>query len=317
MLRTAKEPEHSHSPGFIFVVQTYHRIESQCMILELIANYACRVGENPLWNPLDHHVYWVDIPVGTIYRYNPSTAVHEVFYRGDVTGGFTLQEDGSLILFGVGGRISRLYQGTMTTIIDSLPGEENNRFNDVITDPLGGVLCGTMPERAGSQSGSLYRLGVDGSIRKLRDNIRLSNGMGFSLDHKTFYYADSRAHTVTQFDYDVARGEIANPKLFASLPPEDGDPDGLTIDMEGFLWLAVWDGSRLIRYDPLGSIEREIAFPVKKVSSLTFGGEDTRDIYITTAGGENPADNGELAGALFRVKQEIRGRPEYLSRIQI
>jgi D-xylono/L-arabinono-1,4-lactonase len=89
------------------------------------------------------------------------------------------------------------------------------------------------------------------------------------------------------------------------------------VDSEGFLWLAVWDGSRLIRYDSTGRIEREITFPVKKVSSLTFGGDDQSDIYITTAGGEDLAFNGELAGALFRIRQDIRGRPEYLSRIQI
>lgn len=287
------------------------------MTLELIANYACRIGENPLWNPLDHHLYWLDIQLGTIFRYDPATEAHEVFYRGDVTGGFTIQEDGSLILFGVGGRVSRLHQGYLTIMIDSLPGEENNRFNDIIADPSGCVLCGTIPYSAASQSGNLYRLERDGSIKKLWENIRLSNGMGFSLDQKTFYYADSRAHTVTQFAYDTLSGEISNPKLFATLAADDGDPDGLTVDSEGFIWLAVWDGSRLIRYDPAGRIEREIAFPVKKVSSLTFGGEDARDIYITSAGGDDLAHNGELAGALFRVRQDIRGRAEFLSRIQI
>jgi D-xylono/L-arabinono-1,4-lactonase len=287
------------------------------MTLELIANYVCPVGENPLWNPLDHQLYWLDIPSGTIYRYDPMTNAHEVFYQGNVTGGFTIQADGSLLLFGAGGRISRLHQGQITTIIESLPGEENNRFNDVVTDPEGCVLCGTMPHNSTSQSGTLYRLERDGSVKTLWENIRLSNGMGFSLDHKTFYYSDSRAHTVTQFDRDPASGEISNPRLFATLPADDGDPDGLTVDSEGFIWLAVWDGSRLIRYDPAGKIEREIVFPVKKVSSLTFGGDDERDIYITTAGGDNLAHNGELAGALFRLRQEIRGRPEYLSRIQI
>jgi sugar lactone lactonase YvrE len=288
------------------------------MRLELIANYSCHVGENPLWNPFDHHVYWLDIPTGAIFRYDPATNTHEVFYRGgDVTGGFTLQTDGSLLLFGDKGCVSRLHQGKLSTMIEGLPGEENNRFNDVIADPSGGVLCGTMPYRGASTSGSLYRLGVDGSMKRLRENILLSNGMGFSLDLKTFYYSDSRAYTVTQFDYDAASGEMSNPRPFVTFSPKDGDPDGLTVDAEGFLWLAVWDGSRLIRYDPSGRVERDITFPVKKVSSLTFGGDDHSDIYITTAGGETPSENGELAGALFRLRLGIRGRPEYLSRIQI
>jgi len=242
----------------------------------------------------------------------------EVFYGGGaVTGGFTLQEDGSLLLFGVAGRVSRLHQGTLTTLIESLPGEEDNRFNDVIVDPSGGVLCGTMPYSDKSKSGSLYRLAPDGSMTKVWENILLSNGMGFSPDHKTFYYSDSRAHTVTQFAYDAASGTISHPQNFVTLAADDGDPDGLTVDAEGFIWLAVWDGSRLVRYDPSGSIEREITFPVKKVSSLTFGGDDTRDIYITTAGGDDLSANGELAGALFRLRLEILGTPEFLSRIQI
>jgi len=289
------------------------------MTIELIANYACRIGENPLWNPLDKRAYWLDISGGTIYWYDPATGAHDVLHRGDVTGGFTIQTDGSLILFGVAGRISRLHHGTLTVLYGELPGEEHNRFNDVIADPLGGVLCGTMPYSGDSTSGSLYRLNVDGSIKKVWEGIKLSNGMGFSPDLKTFYYSDSRAYNVTQFAYNSTTGEISDRRPFAALAPDasQGDPDGLTVDAEGFVWLAVWDGWKMIRYDPDGKVEREITFPVKKVSSLAFGGEDLRDIYVTSAGGENPSENGELAGGFFRLRQVIQGRPEYLSRIQV
>lgn len=287
------------------------------MTIELVANYACRVGENPLWNPLDRCVYWLDIPTGTIYRYDPATQVHEIVYQGDLTGGFTIQDDGSFLLFGVEGRVSHLHQGKLTTIIDRIAGEENNRFNDVIADPSGGVLCGTVPNNGDSTFGSLYHLRPDGSITQVRTKIPFSNGMGFSPDQTIFYHADSKARTVTQFRYDVNTGELSQPRHFAILSPHDGVPDGLTVDAEGYVWLAVWDGSRLIRYDPEGNIEREIPFDVKKVSNLTFGGDDASDIYVSTAGGEKPSENGELAGALFRLQLGIRGRPEYLSRIRI
>jgi D-xylonolactonase len=287
------------------------------MTPELIVNYACHTGENPLWNPFDKQVYWLDIPVGTIFRYDPATGAPEVFYQGAVMGGFTLQSDGSLLLFGVGGAVRHLYRGAVTTLIESLPGEEGNRFNDVMADPAGRVLCGTMPYTPGSESGSLYLLERDGLIRKLRDSIQLSNGMGFSPDLKTFYHTDSVVRTITRFDYDAATGDIANPQLFAQRPPEQGVPDGLTVDAEGFIWSAVWNGSRLVRYDPDGRIEREVPFPVRKVSSLTFGGDDYSDIYVTTAGGDNPAENGALAGALFRLRLGITGRPDFLSACRV
>lgn len=286
---------------------------------ELIANYACHTGENPLWNPLDKCVYWLDIPTGTIFRHDPAAGTHDVFYRGELAGGFTLQTDGALLLFGAGGAVRHLYQGEVTILVESLPGEEANRFNDVMADPAGRVLCGTMPFDTDTDipSGSLYLLEHDGSIRKLRDNIRLSNGMGFSPDLKTFYHTDSLARTITQFEYDAVRGDIANPQLFALRASGQGVPDGLTVDAEGFVWSAVWDGSRLVRYDPQGHIEREIHFPVKKVSSLMFGGDDYRDIYVTTAGGDNPGENGELAGALFRLRLGIQGKPDFLSACRV
>ncbi len=287
------------------------------MQLQLIANYRCRIGENPLWNPLDKRLYWLDIPSGTIYRYDPAHEQHEPYFRGEVTGGFCLQADGSLLLFGVGGRISRLHEGQLSVLIESLPGEDHNRFNDLIVDPHGRVLCGTMPYSEGSPSGSLYCLEVDGSIRKLREGILLSNGLGFNDDCTTLYYADSLARTITRFRYDAATAAISHPSVFATLAPEDGVPDGLTVDAEGCVWLAVWDGARLIRYRPTGEIEREIAFPVKQVSSLTFSGDDLADIYVTSAGGDDPHSNGADAGAIFRLRLGIRGKADFLSRVAL
>lgn len=286
------------------------------MDYEIIDRHPCLIGENPLWNPVDHRIYWLDIHGGAIFRYDPAAQTREVVYQGEVHGGFTFQEDGSLIVFGVAGKIARLHQGVLTTLIDRLPGEELNRFNDVIADPAGRVFCGTMPYSPQSEFGSLYCLERDGSIRKLREHIRVSNGLGFSPDLSLLYYADSLSRTVTRFRYDQATGQLSDDTIFARLAPDDGVPDGLTVDEHGYLWLAVWDGWRLIRYDPTGAIEREIRFPVKKVSSLTFGGDHALDIYITSAGGDKPEENGELAGSLFRMRLGIRGRPEFLSRIQ-
>ncbi|MEP6988689.1 MAG: SMP-30/gluconolactonase/LRE family protein [Chloroflexota bacterium] len=285
--------------------------------LELIANYHCHIGENPLWHPMEKKLYWLDIPTGTIFRYDPLSKTHEIVYRGDVTGGFTIQEDGSLLLFATRGAVHNLRNGSVKTIIGSLLDEENNRFNDVIADPKGRVFCGTMPFTLESKGGHLYRLDLDGSFTKVVDNVGISNGMGFTRDLKTFYHSDSIARTICQYDYDLDSGNISNQRVFTLLPQEYGVPDGMTIDDEGFIWSANWDGWRLVRYDSQANIERLIAFPTKKVSSLIFGGEDYSDIYVTTAGGDNLAENGETAGALYRVRVGIKGRPEYLSNITV
>jgi len=285
--------------------------------LEVVANTTCQVGENPLWHPIEKMVYWLDIPTGAIYRYDPQTGTHEIFHQGQgMTGGFTIQADGSLLLFSLGGKVQRLNDGKLTTLINSLPGEENNRFNDAIADPRGRVFTGTMLSSAQNPAGNLYRLDLNGTFTWLREGLKLSNGMGFSPDNKTFYHSDSQAHNITSYDYHEESGNLANPRTFAELPEDQGVPDGLTVDADGFVWLACWDGWQLLRYDPHGHIERRISFPVKRVSSLTFAGEDLSDIYVTTAGSENPSQNGAMAGALFRLRLGIQGKPEYLSRIQ-
>jgi D-xylono/L-arabinono-1,4-lactonase len=283
--------------------------------LELIANYKCEIGENPLWHPLEKKLYWLDIPTGTIFRYDPQSNSHEIVYKGEVTGGFTIQEDGSLLLFSTRGAVRNLRNGEVKTIIETIAGEENNRFNDVIADPKGRVFCGTMPFKPESKSGSLYRLDLDGSLTKVIENVGISNGMGFTKDLKTFYHSDSPAHTICAFDYDLESGSISNRRVFTLLPDEFGTPDGMTIDDEGYLWSANWNGWRLVRYDEKGKEERTITFPTKKVSSLIFGGEDYSDIYVTTAGGNNTAENGDTAGALYRLNAGIKGRAEYFSKI--
>jgi D-xylonolactonase len=283
---------------------------------ELIADYACECGENPLWHPDEKRVYWLCIPSGRMFRYDPATGHHETFYHGDPVGGFTLQEDGSLLLFMERGAIKLWREGKdLITLHAEIPAEINSRFNDVIADPQGRVFCGTMP--TADAPGRLYRLDTDGSIKVVLDGITCSNGMGFSLDHKRMYYTDSEKYEIYEFDYDEATGEISNQRLFMKNPESDGLPDGMTVDAGGYIWSAHWDGSCLIRYTPDGTEERRIGFPAKKVSSVIFGGEDYTDIYVTTAGGNDKPNEGPGAGALFRLNLGMKGLPEFRSKIQM
>ena len=283
------------------------------MHLELIADYQCRTGEGPLWHPTEHKLYWVDIPMGRLFAYDPATRSHRIVYEGDQIGGFTVQTDGSLLCFMSKGAIRVWRDGFTRTIRESLPGEEDSRFNDVIADPAGRVFCGTMATK--DHPGRLYRLDTDATITPVVDNVGVSNGMGFTPDRKQMYYTDSREREIYLYDYDQASGAIANRSVFVHTPDSEGVPDGMTVDAEGHVWSARWDGGFLARYRPDGAEERRITFPAKQVSCPTFGGDDYADLYVTTAGGQDRSANGPAAGALYRVRTGIQGVPEFPSRV--
>ena len=282
---------------------------------ELIANYRCQTGENPLWHPMEQRLYWTDIPGGRMFRYDPATGTHEQFYQGRTVGGFTIQQDGSLLLFMDRGTVARWRDGLLTTVIEDIPAEREFRFNDVIADPRGRVFCGIVDDNG--QKGRLYRLDPDGSLSLLLENIGCSNGMAFTADQKRFFYTDSLAYEIYVFDYDVETGAISNQRVFARFAETDGMPDGATLDSLGRLWSALWDGFAVVRLREDGSVAERVELPTGKVSSVTFGGDELNDMYITTAGGQAAPEGDATAGALFRVRIGVSGVPEFFSRIKV
>ena len=286
------------------------------MPLQLITDQQTQTGENPLWHPVEKKLYFTDIPTGRLFRYDPAKDETEQFYAGDTVGGFTFQADGSLLLFMERGRIALWRDGELTTLIDEIPAERESRFNDVIADPQGRVFCGTMPSL--SAGGRLYRLERDLGLVPLVDDVQISNGMGFTRDYKHFYYTESEAHKIYLFDYDQATGELANQHVWKDFSTEPGVPDGMTVDSEGCIWSARWNGNGVFRYSPEGELLEKIEIPAKKVSSVCFGGDDLRDLYITTAlDGGTKAEEGEGAGALFLLRVDVAGVPEFYSKINI
>ncbi len=288
------------------------------MEVELIADYACVVGEGPLWHPGEGKLYWADIPTGRMFRYDPATGGHEQFYDGDLVGGFTIQADGSLLLFMAKGAIASWRDGELSYLVDGLPGEEENRFNDVFADVKGRVFCGTMPQdssRGAERLGTLYRLETDLAITAVAHDIGISNGMGLTPDRTGLYYTDTTDDQVHIFDYDRETGQIRNRRVFVDCSKEVGFPDGMTVDAEGCVWSARWEGSCVVRYSPDGEEIGRVRLPTPRVTSAIFGGSDYSDLYITTAGGEDKEQNGPSAGALFRVRPGVGGVPEYPSRI--
>lgn len=285
---------------------------------ELIADYACVTGEGPLWHPDEGRLYWLDIPPGKLFRYDPQTGQHEQCYQADeAIGGFTIQEDGALVLFGARGAISLWRGGATTPIIPEIAAEADGRFNDVIAAPGGRVFCGTMPTDA--HDGRLYRLDPDRTLTTVLEGVTISNGLGFTPDRRGLYHTDTSKGTITLFDFDEATGAIGNGRPFLDLHGDrsEGMPDGMTVDAAGCVWSARWDGGVLIRYAPDGRELQRVHFPARKVSSAVFGGPDYRDLYVTTAGGDDKGSNGPGAGALFRLRPDVGGVPEFRSRIAV
>jgi sugar lactone lactonase YvrE len=234
--------------------------------------------------------------------------------EGRPVGGFTIPMGGSLLLFMDRGTVAIWRDGSLKEVIPELPAERTSRFNDVIADPRGRVFCGTMstPER----KGRLYRVDPDGSCYLLLEEVGCSNGMAFDSDCESFYHTDSFAYAIYVFDYDIETGDIQKQKLSARFAESDGMPDGLTMDADGGLWEALWGGSGIVRLHSNGEVDRSIGLPTPKTSSLTFAGQDYRDLYVKSAGGNTRNEDGELAGALFRIKNQARGVPQFCSNVR-
>jgi sugar lactone lactonase YvrE len=283
---------------------------------ELIADGEFEIAENPLWHPAERRLYWTDIPRGCLFRFDPASGAWEECRRGEPVGGFTIQADGALLLFMARGAIARWRDGKLDYFRRETAVEEDGRFNDVIADPHGRVFCGTMSTAA--HKGSLYRLDPDGSLHRILEELGTPNGMGFTPDRKGMYFTDSRARRIYCFDYDEGTGTLSRQRVWLEIPENQGSPDGLTVDSQGYVWSARWNGSALHRYSPDAVEVERIEFPARKVSSITFGGDSLETAYVTTAlDGKARAEEGEGAGAVFRFRPGVPGVPEFMSRIKI
>lgn len=279
----------------------------------LLVSTRNQLGENPLWDAKRQTLFWTDITAGELHAWRDGMTKDRPIYTGPMVGGFTLEANGSLLLF----RVSDLARFNPDTgECQSLrkfgdPGMQ--RFNDVMADPAGRVYAGTIGKD--KESGGLFRFDPDGSSRLLFRGTGCSNGMGLSPDGKTFYWTCSTTNQIFAFDYDAGSGELAHRRVFYAANTEDeGTCDGLCIDADGHVWSARWDGHRLRRHAPDGSVVAEIAVPASRVTSCCFGGEKLQTLYITSARGETDPGYCE-AGSVFTLDVKIPGLPRCTSRL--
>ena len=287
---------------------------------EPVAQYHCECGEGPMWHVEERRLYWVDIPTGRMFRYEPATSKHEQVYHDRPIGGYTLQQDGSLLLFRDKGNVA-LWRGgkVVQTVLPDIPEARETRFNDVAADPAGRVFCGTMPSHDKTTNtktlGKLYRLDPDRSLHTLLDGVGCSNGIGYTKDLRRMFYIDTPTGEVSVFDYAGSTGAITNRRTFAKITR--GFADGMTVDADDGVWVALWGGGAVLRFNPAGELTHTLEVPAKNVTSVMFGGDDLQDLYITTAiGGEKNADPA-TAGALFRCRPGFQGKLEFRSRVRV
>jgi sugar lactone lactonase YvrE len=281
--------------------------------LEAVANYHCQVGENPRWNEREGRLYWVDIESGRLFRVDHATGEHECFHRNpDKIGGFTFQDDGSLLLLEVD-RIAVLDPDGKRRVIAEQIDSGMVRFNDAIADPEGRVFTGTIGKT--DESGGLFRIDLDGSVQTLWRGTGCANGMGFSPDLRQFYWTCSTTYLIYVADYQRETGALSNRRVFHRAPREQGIPDGLTVDRSGRVWSARWDGGALLCLGADGGVLERAVLPVPQVSAAAFGGPELDTLYVTTAGGQ--VDDRGDDGTLYRFKVAVPGTVEFRSRVRL
>ena len=197
--------------------------------------------------------------------------------------------------------------GSAPTVLDEIWSDPGVRMNEGGCDPDGRFYCGSMSYAQTTGSGTVYRLDPDGSVTVVLEHTTISNGLEWSPDGSEAYYVDTPLHRVDVFDYEHARG-LHNRRLLVSIPA-DGAPDGLTVDAEGGIWVAMWGGGAVLRYLRDGSLERVIDVPASRVTACALGGPAGDELFITTASRDIPREREPLAGSLFSLHTGIQGQP--------
>jgi sugar lactone lactonase YvrE len=283
---------------------------------ELILDAKAQLGEGPSWDVATRTLYWIDIYAGEVHAFSPETGRDLVIPIGEPVGCLAPTRAGGLIIASQSGIALLDPVTSRRTPLSSpeahLPG---NRFNDGKCDPAGRFLAGTMDNAEVEASGSLYSLSSDGTLKTLLTGVGISNGLAWSPDYEILYYIDTPTRTVMAYAYDLATGDIAQPREAVHIPDGMGWPDGMTSDTEGNLWIAMWGGAALTKWDPVaGRLLQTIPMPALNVTSCAFAGEGLTDLYITSARkGLSAVQLAQypLTGGLFRLRTDVPGMPTF------
>jgi sugar lactone lactonase YvrE len=263
-------------------------------------------GEGPVWSERWGGLRWVDMLAGDVLSLAAGGAINRR-HVGSVAAAIRPRRQGGAVIGVERGFALEEADGTLTHL-DALWSDTNVRMNEGGCDPDGRFYCGSMAYDQRPGAGALYRLDPDGSIRVVLGSVTISNGLEWSPDGSHAYYNDTPTHRIDVFDYDGESG-LTGRRPFAEIPAEAGGPDGLTVDEQGGVWVALYGGGAVQRYTPEGMLDEVIEVPAKQVTACTFGGSDLDQLFITTSREDLKPGEDPLAGSLFRGAVHVAGLP--------
>lgn len=296
--------------------------------VEAISSGTFLCGEGPVWDEKDEALYWCDCLGRSIFTYKedgPHSG--DRLFHGDMdVASLSMRQNGGLVVVGKNGFSCVSPEGFVTHLHHKMvDGIDVCNLNDIIAGPRGEVFSGQDAFVDGKpyEPGYLFRLDKNGELAIVAEGLHLSNGMGFSPDCASFYLADSIHRKIYKFDYDMAAGNIRNQKEVIHFGRAYGLPDGLTVDSDGFIWVAMFFGGKIVRLDPDGTIEREIRLPFTQPTSVMFGGRDLNELFVTSASfhweteyaPEDHNYNSQKGGAVYRIKTDFQGKNEFKAAI--
>lgn len=270
------------------------------------------LGEGPRWDASAGRLLWVDIEARALHLFDPAREDDRVISVGSRVGAAAPTQGGN-VLVALADRLAMvdLDDESVNTVVE-IPHGEGMRLNDGACDPAGRFWVGSMALDQTSGAGALYRYSSAGGLDRVLENVTVSNGLGWSPDGVTMYYIDTMTYRVDRFDFEPSSGALSNRRPFVVIERGAGIPDGLAVDDEGGVWVALWGGAAIRRYDPDGSLDRVLAVPADYVTACCFGGDEGRSLYVTTASVDLSTEKlrqQPLAGTVFVSEVDVSGPP--------
>ena len=286
------------------------------MKAELILDMRALLGEGALWHTGTQRLFWVDIEGRKLHWYRPADgSMHSINVEERIGTVVLASENKAVIALQNGIHTLNLTDESLTLMANPLEGKGDIRFNDGKCDPAGRLWVGSMHLLSQPHVASLYRIDASYGVERVLDNITISNGIVWSLDHKTMYYIDSPTREIKAYAYDIDTGQIAHPSVAVKVPKDIGDPDGMTIDDEGMLWVAHWGGHCVMRWNPATCEPLcKVEVPAPLVTSCAFGGDRLDTLYITTARtrlSDEMLAKFPYSGGVFACNPGVRGVPAH------